>query len=46
MPELGKVLKRSVNLAKRDVEIYIVISEKMLLKKARKPSKMTPNNDD
>ena len=36
MPELGKLLKKNVNLAKRDVAIYIVISEKMLLKKARK----------
>ena len=46
MPELGKLLKKSVNLAKRDVSIYIVISEKMLLKKARRSSKVTPNNDD
>ena len=46
MPELGKLLKKNVNLAKRDVAIYIVISEKMLLKKARRSTKVTPNNDD
>ena len=46
MPELGKLLKKNVNLAKRDVAIYIVISEKMLLKKARRSTKVTKNSDN
>ena len=39
MPALGKILKKNVNLAKSNVAIYIVISEKMLQKKARKKNK-------
>ena len=46
MPELGRLLKKNVNLAKRDVAIYIVISEKMLLKKARRSGKVIKNNND
>ena len=39
VPALGKILKKNVNLAKKDVAIYIVISEKMLTKRAKKRSK-------
>ena len=46
MRELGKILKKNVNLAKRDVAIYIVISEKMLVKKARKKNKASRTNNN
>ena len=39
MPGLEKKLKQNVNLATKDVSIYIIISEKMLAKKAIKSAK-------
>ena len=40
MQGLGKILKQGVPLEKKDVSIYIIISEKMLCKKAAKKAKM------
>lgn len=40
MKELGNILKQRVPLEKKDVSIYIIISEKMLCKKAAKKAKL------
>ena len=44
MPGLERKLKENVNLASKDVSIYIIISEKMLAKKAVKSAKVIKAN--